>query len=170
MTTRLLLLSLLALSGCATLQDQWPKPNLVYTHQPDHAFAQWQVRQWCDAAQGHTWSHALRTGSMRPYLFGGANEYYLLEAYTGQPIYRGDVVVYARQSLEVQYDYYGVRSAWLVADPSAQNCMHMVNGLSPDKRYLLLDGVANRTSDAYQKASDVKWIVRGVVTAPEGAK
>jgi hypothetical protein len=165
-----LLLLLLLLAGCAVLESQWPRPNVAFTHQPDHAFARVQVRQWCDLP-GHGWSHSLPTGSMEPCFHGGPNEYYLLEAYLGQPIRRGDVVVYARELWVTQYDAYTHTAArWTHPDCTARHVMHEVIEVSADGKSLLIAGTANRASDGWQRTDSVQWLVRGCVTVPEGIK
>ena len=98
------------------------------------------------AAVSHAWSGPLRvlgiagnTGSMRPYITGG--ETLLCDVYYGQPILRGDLLVFDRGD--------------------HPRVLHEATAVNP--RAVYMSGLNNRYSDGWFPNHKVRLIVRRVI-------
>lgn len=97
--------------------------------------------EWLHRSEAHAVDTVAGTGSMRPYVWGG--ELLLMEAYVGQPIETGMLVVAPR---------------WDVPG----GVLHMVTEVSRHG-YVKTQGINCAVADGWYKVSRTKFIVRRVI-------
>ena len=145
-----LVVACFALAGCAslekTMQSAWPTPRIEYVHAATHSQVRAIIKAWSEATPGNYDCHATPTGSMLPYIKGGAREFLLIEP-TGPdtPLEAGHVVIFFR-------------------DADAPRCLHMIARIEGEMVYM--SGTNNKWSDGWYNRSQIYGILRRVVTLP----
>lgn len=153
-----LLLGILAsLTGCASLERiaraTWPKPQIDFLHigrLPSDQNEPAEVALWKRRGPTYYVNHATLTGSMRPYIHGGPNEWLLLERYNGRALTRADIGRVA------SFDRGDV-----------PRCLHMIAAVSADGEYVYFTGTANARSDGWHHRSKLNGMLHRVVTTLE---